>query len=66
MKYIIIFIYVIYFIVYGYSCHMTSIEPNRVIWGYICTLIFAVLSILSISIFVKYDKKKSENNQEEL
>lgn len=66
MKYIIIYTYIICFIVYGYSCYMISIEPNRVIWGYICTLVFAVLAILSTSIFVKYDRKKSENNQEEL
>jgi hypothetical protein len=43
---------------------MTSVEPERSIWGYICAFVFGILFIWTVSIFSKYQKKKSENNQE--
>jgi hypothetical protein len=58
--------FVIYLIVYGYACHMTSVEPDKPIWGYICALVFAILFTWGISIFVKNQKNKSENNKENL
>ena len=66
MKYIKIFIYVLCFTIYVYSCYMTSVKPNLVIWGYICALDFGVIFIFLVSAFTKHQKKKSENNQEEL
>ena len=68
MKFFTGLIFVIYFIVYGYSVHMTSVEPNRNIWGYICTLIFTIIVPWGISIFIKYQNKKpnNENNQDNL
>ena len=50
--------YMIYFIVYAYAARMTSIEPERTVWGYICALVFAIISIWSISLYLQYDKKK--------
>ena len=39
MKFTKILIYVILFILYGYSCYMTSADSKRLIWGYICALL---------------------------
>ena len=50
--------FAIYFIVYGYSMAKTSIEPNHPVWGYICALVFLILSIWGIVIF----KENNENN----
>ena len=64
MKFLTGLIFVIYFIVYGYSVHMTSVEPDKKIWGYICTLVFGIVFIWGVSIFVKKQgKNKDENNQ---
>jgi hypothetical protein len=65
MKYVRIAIYVIYFIVYGYSARMTSLRPNENVWGYICTLVFAILAIMFVSQFMgkrEKSEKDSENN----
>lgn len=65
MKYLTIIIYVIYFIVYGYSCHMTIVQPNNNIWGYICTFSFAIIAIFSVNFHSKYERnrqKKDENS----
>jgi quinol-cytochrome oxidoreductase complex cytochrome b subunit len=64
MRFYRILIIVIYSIVYAYSCYKTIVEPDKTIWGYICALVFGILAILTIPIFIKYQKKKSENNQE--
>ena len=61
MKYVIIFIYVMYFIVYGYSCHMTSTEPENTYWGYICTFIFGFLFTWSISMYTKNQNSNKDN-----
>ena len=65
MKYVITLIYILYITVYGYSAYMTSVEPDRPLWGYICTFIFGVLTIWSVTLYSKYSKehkKKSEEN----
>ena len=49
-----------YLIVYVYSCYMTSVEPNRNIWGYICTGVFVVLFIMLVSVFTNNQKNKNE------
>lgn len=65
MKFLTGLIIVIYFIVYSYSAYMTSVEPDRKIWGYICTLVFIILSIWGVSVFTKKQRKnKDENNQD--
>ena len=67
MKFYTAFIFLLYFIVYGYSVHMISVEPNNKIWGYICVVVFGIVFTWGISLFIKNDnKKKDENNQEEL
>ena len=67
MKFLTGLIFVIYFIVYGYSAYMTSVEPDKIIWGYICVLVFGIVFTWGISIFVKHEKKKrDENNRENL
>lgn len=65
MKYLTIFIYIIFFIVYGYSCHMTLINPDEIIWGYICAIAFGLISIFSVNIYIKYDKEKRKNNEDQ-
>lgn len=51
--------------IYGFAVHMTSVEPDKSIWGYICTVIFGIVFWWGISIFVKHQpKNKNENNQE--
>jgi quinol-cytochrome oxidoreductase complex cytochrome b subunit len=65
MKYVRIAIYIIYFIVYGYSAYKTGVEPDNKIWGYICALVFAILSIMFVNHYMNNSKNsdnKSENN----
>jgi len=62
MKYVWIFIIIIYLIVYGYSAHMTTIEPERNIWGYICTLVFAILTLIGIHLYSKKTDKDEKLN----
>lgn len=60
MKYVKIFICVIYFIVYAYSCHMTKFESESDIWGFICTAIFGVMAVWAVSAYTEHERKKSE------
>ena len=65
MKYLGIFIYVLLIISYGYFTHMTIIDSTNTLWGYLCTLIFAILSFWSVYLYTKYsakDEKKSEES----
>ena len=64
MKFLTGLIFVIYFIVYGYSVHMTSVEPDRKIWGYICTIVFGIIFSWGVSIIIKSNKKNNNENQE--
>jgi quinol-cytochrome oxidoreductase complex cytochrome b subunit len=67
MRYVKIFIFIIYFIVYGYSCHKASVTPDENIWGYICTIVFAYLFIFIVKAVIEHDskkKKESENSNE--
>ena len=50
--------FAMYFFIYGYSMCKTTIEPNRHVWGYICALVFLMLSIWGIIIFIE----NNENN----
>lgn len=62
MNYVRTFIFIIYFIVYGYSAYKTSVAPDETIWGYICVLVFAILFIWGVSLFTNISEKKSEEN----
>jgi hypothetical protein len=62
MKYVRTFIFIIYFIVYGYSAHKTSVAPDETIWGYICVFVFAILFIWGTSLFTQNSEKKSEED----
>lgn len=64
MKFAKAIIFLMYLIVYVYSCYMTSVEPNKVFWGYICTGVFVVLFIMLVSFFTKNQQNNSENNKE--
>ena len=64
MKFVKATIFLMYLIVYVYSCYMTSVEPNKVFWGYICTGVFVVLFIMLVSFFTKNQQNNSENNKE--
>lgn len=68
MKFVKAMIYALYLFVYGYSTYMTSVEPNNVIWGYICVFVFAYLFIGLISTVVNNQKKNddSENTSDNL
>lgn len=63
MKYIKIFIFIIYLIVYGYSCVKTSISPDEQIWGYICTAVFGYLFIFLVKAVIEHDKKKEKESE---
>ena len=58
MKFLKILIYVILFILYGYSCYMTSADSRHLIWGYICALDFGILFTMSVSFITKNQKRK--------
>jgi hypothetical protein len=64
MKFVKTTIFLMYLIVYVYSCYMTSVEPNKIFWGYICAGVFGVLFIMLVSILAKNQKKNLENNKE--
>ena len=66
MKLLRIAIYMIYFIVYGYSAYMTSVEPEKNVWGYICVFTFGIVAIMAINQFANSSKKNSENNDHEV
>ena len=65
MKFVNAIIYVLYLIVYAYAVWKTSVEPNKVIWGYLCTAIFGFLFTWTVSIVIK-NSNKSENKEEKL
>jgi quinol-cytochrome oxidoreductase complex cytochrome b subunit len=64
MKYVIIVIYILLLTVYGYSAHMTSVDPDNNLWGYICTLIFTILAILSFILYEKYSKNTEKDSED--
>jgi hypothetical protein len=63
MKYVIIVIYILYLLSYGYSAYMTSLEPHNSLWGYLCTLIFCILAVISVSLYAKNSKKEIQNDE---
>lgn len=44
---------------------MTLINPDEIIWGYICAISFGLISIFSVNIYIKYDKEKRKNNEDQ-
>jgi hypothetical protein len=61
MKMVKAIIFLMYLISYVYAVHMTSIEPNNDIWGYICGLIFIIFSIAGVTAYSKsMNKEKKE------
>lgn len=62
MKVMKAIILLMYLISYVYAVHMTSIEPDKVIWGYMCALIFTILSIIGVNAYMKKSEKKNEDN----
>ena len=65
MKIIKGLIITMYLIVYAYSVYMTSIEPERTIWGWICTVVFLIFAISAIDLINKVSKKESEDENKE-
>jgi membrane protein DedA with SNARE-associated domain len=61
MKLLKILIFAICLFIYGYSAYKITIEPNHLIWGYICALIFILLFIGIVTIVVEKIKNKEEN-----
>jgi len=53
-----------YIAVYVYSSHMTSVEPDKPLWGYICTFVFGYLAIWSIKLYTKYSEENKKNSEE--
>jgi hypothetical protein len=64
MKCVIIIAYILLLIVYGYSAYMTSADPGNNLWGYLCTLTFGIMSILSISLYSKHTKNFEKDSEE--
>lgn len=60
MKLVKALIFLMYLIVYSYSCYMTSVEPDKKIWGYICTAVFGILFVMIVSVFTKNQKNNNE------
>ena len=65
MKFVKAIIYLLYLIVYAYSAHMTSVEPEKKFWGYLCVVIFAFLFTWTVSVIVKGRENKSDENKSE-
>jgi hypothetical protein len=49
-------IYTLYLFVYAYGVHKTTVAPDEIIWGYICTGIFGFLFTWTVSIVIKNTK----------
>lgn len=62
MKILKILLVIIYAIVYIYAVWMTSIEPQKPTWGWICTLIFGIAAMWGLNRFTKNNLKKNTNN----
>ena len=60
MKVMKAIIFLMYLISYVYAVHMMSIEPDKNHWGYICVLIFAILSIAGVNEFSNNSKKEKK------
>ena len=58
MKVLRISIFTICLLIYGYSVYKTTTEPKELIWGYICALVFAILSLLGIKFFIENEENK--------
>ena len=65
MKVLRILMFAIYFFVYGYSTYKTSVEPDRLVWGYICTLVFGILCIWAVNLFANSSNNKKKENDEQ-
>jgi hypothetical protein len=63
MKVLKAIILLMYLICYVYAVHKTSIEPDKVIWGYMCALIFLILSIMGINTYVKIISKEKKDKE---
>jgi hypothetical protein len=66
-KIIKVLIIMMYAVVYTYSTWMTTMEPEKTIWGWICTFIFGIGSIWLITNFKdnKNARKEEGNSSEE-
>ena len=62
MKYVNFIIFIMYFIVYGYSAHMTSVKPDETYWGYICIIAVGYLFMTFIKFVLTLPEKKSDNS----
>jgi hypothetical protein len=61
MKYVKIFIFILYLFVYGYSTYKTSVAPNETIWAYICVFVFPFIFYWLASYFINKPEKKSQD-----
>jgi xanthine/uracil permease len=59
LKFLIIIVCVM---VYAYSANMTSIEPDKELWGWICTVMFGIIAAIGLHEFTKHDIRKKEGN----
>jgi quinol-cytochrome oxidoreductase complex cytochrome b subunit len=62
MRYVKIIIFIMYLIVYGYSAHMTSVQPNETIWPYICLFLFPLIFWRIIAYIISIPEKKSDDS----
>ena len=54
MKYLKILFLILCLVAYVYSAYMTIVQPDNVLWGYLCTFIFL---ITAIGLIKQYSKK---------
>lgn len=57
MKILRISIAVLMIIFYGYSAYMTKYNDN---WGYVCAILFLVITIISVRYYSKYFSKPDD------
>jgi hypothetical protein len=63
IKFLIIMMYVV---VYAYSARMTTVKPDEIVWGWICTILFGIGAIWLVSnIKDKKDVREEERNSGE-
>ena len=65
MRFIKFILVLLYAVVYAYSAYMTGKEPQRIVWGYICVIVFMVFTIWGVIEFTKLEQKNKKPSEEE-
>ena len=62
MKVLKVFLVILYLFIYSYSVYKTEVEPQKVIWGYICALVFLIFAVWAVYEYVNSNDNKNGNS----